>query len=170
MIQPITRDEIVNGLGQDYYCYMFGANLHEYKCDMWQRIFDEVGGIGFLARDENKIVGQMIFVPKKHARYIALPTSPNRKDIDSTMIIGCLYVLREYSGKGIASQMIHMLIDFCRNHGYRRIEACVHPGTPEQAGINTSFFPFRKFKFEMDESREGQEYKPETRICHLNLS
>ncbi|MBC8459558.1 MAG: hypothetical protein H8D67_16330 [Deltaproteobacteria bacterium] len=39
---------ILTGLGQDYYCYMFGTNHHEYKCDMWPTVFDEVGGIGYL--------------------------------------------------------------------------------------------------------------------------
>lgn len=95
MIQSITRDEVLNGLGQDYYCYMFGANHHEYKCDMWQCIFDEVGGIGYLARDAEKIVGQLIFIPKKYARRIALATSPENANIDGTMVINCLYVLRD---------------------------------------------------------------------------
>ncbi|MGB3478144.1 MAG: GNAT family N-acetyltransferase [bacterium] len=170
MIQLITRDEILNGLKQYYYCYMFGANLHEYKCDMWPTIFDEVGGIGFLARDGSKIVGQMIFIPKKHARHIALPTSPQNDNIDKTMVIGCLYVLKEYSGKGIASQMIEKLIDFCRNNGYQRIEACVYPSPPEQVGMNISFFPFRKFGFVLDKSQEGCEYNSESRICHLDLN
>ena len=170
MIRSITRNEILNGLGQYYYCCMFGINHREYKCDMWRSIFDEVGAIGFLARERNKIVGQMIFIPKKYARRIALPTSPQNDDIDNTMVIGCLYVLKEYSGKGIASNMIQMLIDFCQNHGYQKIEACVHTGTPEQSGYSISFFPFRKFGFVIDESREGWEYNLETRICSLNPS
>lgn len=169
MIRPITRDEILNGLGQDYYCYMFGANLHEYKCDMWMTIFDEVGGIGFLARDGHKIVGQMIFIPKKHARRIAIPTSPENEGIDTTMVIGCLYVLKEFGGRGIASAMIRMLLEFCRNRGYRRVEACVHPGTPEEAEMSTSFYPFRKFGFILDDSREGWEFRAETRMCYVDL-
>ena len=79
MIRSITRDEIRGGLGQDYYCYMFGSDHHEYKCDMWPAIFDEVGGIGYLARDGEKIIGQLIFVPKKYARRIALATCPENQ-------------------------------------------------------------------------------------------
>ena len=170
MIQAIARDEILNGLGQDYYCCMFGTNRRDYKCDMWRSIFDEAGGIGFLARDGDKIVGQMIFIPKKHARRIAIPTSPENRDIDGTMVIGCLYVAQEHGGKGIASEMIRMLIDFCRNHGYRRIEARVHPGSPQEAGMATSFYPFRKFGFVIDDSREGFEFPSNMRSCYLELS
>jgi len=170
MIQPITQNEILKGLGQYYYCCMFGTDLHEYKCNMWSSIYDEVGSIGFLVRDRKKIIGQMIFLPKRYARHIALPTSPQNDNIHKTMVIGCLYVLKEFSGKGLASRMIKKLIDFCKKSGYQRIEACVHPGTPEEAGIDTSFFPFRKFGFILDESREGWEYRPQTRICHLDLN
>ena len=170
MIQPVTRDEILNGLGQDYYCYMFGLNQHEYKCDMWLQVFDEVGAIGFLARDGAKIVGQMIFIAKKYARRIAIPRSSENADIDTTMVIGCLYVLKEYGNRGIASQMIRMLIEFCRDHGYLRIEACVHLGSPGEAGINTSYAPFRKFGFVMEDSREGWELRPDVRMCHVSLS
>lgn len=169
MIHPISRDEILEGLGQDYYCYMFGINSKAYRCNMWRDIFDEVGGIGFLARDEKKIVGQMIFVPKKHARKIALPTSAENKTLEKTMVIGCLYVLKEYGNRGIASQMIRGLIDFCRSRGYARIEACVDPRPPQEAGMNTSFYPFRKFGFALDDSREGWEFRPETRTCTLQL-
>ena len=169
MIQSITRDEILNGLGQVYYCCMFGVSCDKYKWNMWPTIYDEVGGIGYLVRDGGKIVGQMIYIPKKYARRIALPTSPQNTGIDGTMVISCLYVLREYGRKGIATQMIQMLIDFCKKHGYQRIEACVHPGSPEEAGIDTSFFPFRKFGFVLDDTREGFEYRPKTRICFLDI-
>ena len=169
MIQPITRNEILNGLGQDYYCYMFGLNEHSYKCDMWPSLFDEVGGIGFLARDGEEVVGQMIFIPKKHARRIAIPTSPDNERLEATMVISCLHVIKDYGGRGIASEMIPRLIASCRDRGYSRIEACVHPGTPEEAGINTSFYPFRKFGFTVDDSREGWEFRPEIRICSLEL-
>lgn len=169
MIQAITREEILNGLGQDYYCCMFGISKHTYRCDMWREIFDQVGGIGFLARDKEKVIGQMIFLPKKYARKIALPTSPNNKDIDTTMVIGCLYVLKEYSNQGIASEMISALINFCREHGYGRVEACIDPRPPQEVGINTSFYPFRKFGFVIDNSREGWEFKPQTEICCLSL-
>ncbi len=169
MIRSISRDEILKGLDQEYYCYMFGLENHQYKCSIWQEIYDEVGGIGFLARDNNKIIGQMIFIPKKYARKIALSTSPENKDIDKTMVIGCLYVLRDYGNKGIASEMIRKTIDFCLLHGYKRIEACVDPRCPSESGINTSFYPFRKFGFVIKDDRECWEYRPESKICILDL-
>jgi GNAT superfamily N-acetyltransferase len=167
MIRPITRDEILNGLGQDYYCYMFGANCHDYKCDMWPAIFDEVGGIGYLARDGEKITGQLIFVPKKYARRIALAACPENRNIPRTMVISCLYVLREYGGKGIASAMIARTLEFCREHGFTRVEAIVDHRPPQESGINTSFYPFRKFGFVRDGSREAWEFRPHSRMCYL---
>ncbi len=169
MIQPITLDEILEGLGQDYYCYMFGSNRHEYKCDIWPTIFKEVGGIGYLARDGEKIIGQLIFLPKKYARHIALPTSPDNRNLEGTIVISCLYVLREYGGRGIASAMIKEALNFCREHGFTRVEASVDPRPPQESGINTSFYPFRKFGFLLDDSREGWEFRPESRICYLDL-
>lgn len=169
MIQPIKREEILNGLGQDYYCYMFGANHHEYKCDMWPAVFDEVGGIGYLAREGNKIVGQLIFLPKKYARRIALATSPENRNIAGTMVISCLYVLCEYGGRGIASAMIAETLNFCRKHGFTRVEAIVDHRPPQESGINTSFYPFRKFGFILDGSREAWEFRPESRMCYVEL-
>ncbi len=169
MIQPITRDEILNGLGQDYYCYMFGTDHHEYKCDMWPTVFDEVGGIGYLAREEDKIVGQLIFLPKKYARRIALSTSPDNRNIAGTMVISCLYVLREYGGRGVASAMIAETLEFCRTHGFTRVEAAVDHRPPQESGINTSFYPFRKFGFLLDGSREAWEFRPESRMCYVEL-
>jgi len=142
MIQPITRDEILNGLGQDYYCYMFGASRHEYKCDIWPTLFDKVGGIGFLARDDAKIIGQLIFMPKVYARRIALPTSPDNGNIAGTLVISCLYVIREFAGKGIASAMIAETLSFCREHGFSRLEAVVDHRPPPESGFGTSLLSF----------------------------
>ena len=169
MIQPITRDEILNGLGQDYYCCMFGANCHEYKCDMWPTIFNEVCGIGYLARDGARITGQLIFVPKRYARRIALPTSPHNENIEGTLVINCLYVIRHYAGRGIASAMIAETLTFCRRHGFSRVEAVVDHRPPQECGFGTSFYPFRKFGFILDDSREGWEFWPHSRVCYLEL-
>jgi GNAT superfamily N-acetyltransferase len=148
---------------------MFGLNHHEYKCDMWPTIFDEVGGIGYLARDEKKIVAQLIFMPKIYARRIALAASPENRNIEGTMVISCLYVLRDYGGRGIASAMIVETLNFCRKHGFTRVEAIVDHRPPQESGINTSFYPFRKFGFVLDNSREGWEFRPESRVCYLEL-
>lgn len=171
MIQtrPITRQLIVEGTGELLPCYMFGIRKRGFQCSMWLEIFDEVGGIGFVPWEDDKPVGQMIFLPKKYARRIGLPNSQTNGDLEKTMVIGCLLVHREYQNKGIASAMIKELIGFCKDHGYTRIEAPVDQRPPDEAGINISFFPFRKFGFIVDESREGWEFRPETRICFCNL-
>jgi GNAT superfamily N-acetyltransferase len=169
VILPITREEVLEGLDQDYYCYMFGAKHHRYKCNMWPTVFDEVGGIGYLARDGKKIIGQLIFLPKKHARRIALATCTESRNIDRTMVISCLYVLREYGGKGIASRMIEKTLNFCREHGFTRVEAVVDDRPPQESGMNTSFYPFRKFGFVLDDCREAWEFRPESRMCYLEL-
>jgi GNAT superfamily N-acetyltransferase len=169
VIRPITGEEILQGLGQDYYCYMFGSNKREYKCSMWPTIFDEVGGIGYLAREDDRIVGQLIFLPKKYARRVALPTCPENGNLGGTMVISCLYVIREFGGRGIASQMIDEALKFCRKHGFTRIEAVVDCRPPEESGINTSYYPFRKFGFILDGSREAWEFRPESRMCYLEF-
>ena len=170
MISPISRNEILEGLNQEYHCCMFGINKRDYHCNMWKDIYDEVGGIGFLAREQNKIIGQMIYMPKRFARKIAISSSPNNDDIDKTMVLGCLYVLKDYGNKGIGSQMIRMLIDFCQNKSYTKVEAYVDTRPIEQLGpFDLSFYPFRKFGFIVDDTREGWEFCPNTRICSLNI-
>lgn len=163
------RHEIINGLGHPYFCSMFGITKRMYKCNMWLEIFDKVGGIGFLAYADKKPVAQMIFVPKNFARKICLPTRQCNVNLETTIVIGCLFTIQEYSNKGIASTMIRSLINFCKKHGYSAIESCVDPRPPDQAKINTSYFPFRKFGFIIDGTREGFEFRPETRMCYLKL-
>ena len=83
------------------------------------------------------------------------------------MVISCLYVLRDYCGRGIASKMISETLDFCQKHGFTRVEAVVDHRSPPEAAINTSFYPFRKFGFVLDESREAWEFRPDSRMCFL---
>lgn len=147
---------------------MFGVEKRGFQCNMWLEIFDEVGGIGFVPWKDDKPVGQMIFLPKKYARRIGFSTCQTNEDLKKTMVIGCLLVHTEHQNKGIASAMIKELIDFCKDHGYNRIEAPVDPRPPDEAGMSISFFPFRKFGFILDESREGWEFRPETRMCFCN--
>jgi len=85
------------------------------------------------------------------------------------MVIGCLCVIADYANRGIASGMIEGLIGFCRKHNYSRIEAPVDLRVPEEAGINISFYPFRKFGFLVDEESWGWEFRPETRMCYGSL-
>jgi|GEM_PF-2941429 GNAT superfamily N-acetyltransferase len=169
MIQAITRDEVLNGLGQDYHCCMFGSSRHAYQCTMWPRVFDEIGGIGYLARDDAKLIGQLIFLPKHYACRIGTPTAPQNGNLERTLVISCLYVMREYAGRGIASAMISATLEFCRTHGFSRVEAVVDRRPPPECEHGTSFFPFRKFGFVLDDSREGWECWAHSRICHLDM-
>lgn len=171
MIRPVTRQLILEGTGDWTPCYMFGVRerFKWFRCDMWLEIIDEVGGVGYVPYVDGKRVGQMFFLPKVYARRIGLPTCRTNHDLEKTMVIGCLMVFREYMNRGLASAMVRSLIGFCREHGYTRIEACVDPRSPEEAGIGTSFFPFRKFGFVVDETSFGWEFRPETRMCFCNL-
>jgi GNAT superfamily N-acetyltransferase len=167
MINAITEEEVLYGFEDGYWCCMSGVNNRKYTCGMWPAVFREVGGIGFLAREDGKVVGKLIFMPKKYARRIGLPSSPANERVDATLVIGCLYVLKDYAHRGIGSRMIEKTLAFCREHGFTRLEACVDPRPPHVSADNTSFYPFRKFGFVIDDSREGFELNPELRICFL---
>jgi len=171
MIEAITRIEVLNGISghEDYHCCMFGVDRRKYQCDMWIAAFDEVGGIGYLARNEGEIVGQLIFMPKIYARRIAISTSPDNTNVERTMVISCLYVGQDNGSRGIGSKMIGRTMDFCREHGYSRIEAIVDHRSPPESGINTSYYPFRKFGFLFDGLGEAWEYRPDSRMCYLEL-
>jgi len=189
MIRPITRQQILEGIeghpfaetewdpkwgipppGLLIPCNMFGISKRKYQSAMWAEVFDEVGGIGYLAYEDDKLVGQMIFMPKKYARRIGIPTSRTKENLESTIVIGCLVILREHWNKGIASAMIRELVGFSELQGFRRIEALVDLRPPDKAGGNTSFFPFRKYGFVVDETSHGWESRPETRMCFRQMA
>jgi GNAT superfamily N-acetyltransferase len=169
VINPITEEDVLYGFQEGYFCCMSGVKNRAYSSGMWPTIFREVGGIGFLAREDGKIVGQLIFIPKKYARRIGLPSSPADDRLDTTLVIGCFYVLRDYANRGIGSSMIAKTLAFCREYGFSRLEACVDPRPPHVSGINTSFYPFRKFGFTINDSREGCEFDSEMRMSFLEL-
>lgn len=156
MIRLITRKEVSKGLGKWSPCYMFGIQERKFKCNMWLKIFDEVGGIGFIPLENNNPVGQMIFLPKKYARRVGLSTCRTNKNIEKTMVISCLYVFGEYQNRGIASAMIKELISFCNKNGYKRIEA---------GGSK----PFKKLGFIVDKTSIGYEFDSKTKMCFYDI-
>ena len=170
MIQKITKDMILNGLGWPVPCCMFDITNRAYQCDMWSQIFDEIGSIGYLAYEDDKPAGQLIFLPKKYARRIGLSTCRTNERLDTTILVGCLLISSEYRNKGLASTMIRELISFCESAGYDRIEVGV---CDKPAGNNwveqISFLPFRKFGFVLDETTQAHEFKPEELMCYCNL-
>jgi predicted GNAT family acetyltransferase len=170
-IAHITLDEVRDGFQKGFYCCMSGVCKRQFQSDMWIKIHEEVGSIGLLARGEKGIVAQTIFLPKKHARWIGLPTGlGNPEEFATTMSISCLLVQGWCRNRGIASKMIAKTIDFCREHGFRQIEACVDPSPPADAfQWLPSFSPFKKFGFIVDDSRVAWEEWPQARTCHLDL-
>ena len=170
-ITHITLDEVKNGFQKGFYCCMSGVCKRQFQSNMWIRVHEEVGSIGLLARGDKGIVAQTIFLPKKHARWIGLPTGLGDPDeFSSTMSISCLLVHDWCRNKGIASKMIQETIGFSRKHGFKKLEAYVDPRSPEDAfQWLPSFSPFKKFGFVVDGSRVAWESWPESRMCHLDL-
>lgn len=174
IVKPIEREIILNGTGKYIPCFMFGINNRRIKCNMWLDIFDEVGAIGFIPWQDKKPIGQMFFMPKKYARKITIPFSNTKVNFDKTLVIGCLMICGDQIGsghwnKGAASALIQELIGFSRTKGYRRIEACVDLRPPQEAGWMTSFYPFKKFGFEIEPESFGWENKENMKMCALNL-
>lgn len=170
MIKSVTRDEILNGLGHHVACCMFDVNNRQFRCDMWPRIFDEVGSIGYLSYEGDKPTGQMIFLPKKYARRIGLTTCLTNERLDTTLLIGCLLIDRDHRNRGLASEMIKEVIGFCKARDFNRIEvgACNRPSGKEPFE-SISFLPFRKFGFVIDESAPANEFTQTERMCHLDF-
>ncbi len=170
MIKSITRDEILNGIGQQVACCMFDVNNRKYQCDMWPKIFDAIGSIGYLSYEEGKPTGQMIFLPKIYARKIGLTTCRTNERLDTTLLIGCLLINKDHRNRGLASEMIEEVISFAKASGFSRIEvgACNKPSGKELFE-SVSFLPFRKFGFVIDESAPANEFTQKDRMCYLDL-
>ena len=126
-IYSITENNILNGFKFFCHCCMFGINKNKNVCKMWIHLYKKVGGIGYLLKDKDNIIGQLIYLPKKYARKIALPTTATNNDLNTAMVIGCLYVLPDYRNNGYAGKMIKKLISFCNKNKFRYIEANVDP-------------------------------------------
>ena len=170
MIKSITRDEILNGIGHQIACCMFDVNSRQFQCNMWLQIFDEVGSIGYLSYERDKPSGQMIFLPKKYARKIGLTTCRTNERLDTTLLIGCLLINKDYRNRGLATEMISAVIDFCKLKRYNRIEvgACNMPSGKELFE-SISYLPFKKFGFVIDASAPANEFSQRDRMCYLNL-
>lgn len=170
MIKNITRDEILNGIGHQVACCMFDVINRKYQCNMWPKIFDEISSIGYLSYEDDKPTGQMIFLPKKYARKIGLTTCRTNERLDTTLLIGCLLISKDHRNKGLATEMIKEVINFCKSNSYNRIEvgACNMPSGKE-AFESISFLPFRKFGFVIDELTPANEFTQRDRMCYLVL-
>jgi GNAT superfamily N-acetyltransferase len=169
-IRHITRDEILHGFAEDYYCCMSGILHRRFQCDMWSVIFDRVGSIGLLARAEDKIVAQLIHIPKDVAQRIGMPRGVHGDDLALTMVISCVAVQPQLNNRGIATGMIGEAINFCREQGYKRIEAYVDPRPPQEAADwIPSFSAFSKFGFAIEGAAIAWESHPQSRICYLDL-
>jgi len=170
VIKRITKEIILNGVGNQVACCMFDVANRAYQCSMWPQILDEIGSIGYLAYEEDKLVGQLIFLPKKYARKIGLSTCQTNERLDTTILVACLFVHSEYRNSGLASAMISEAISFCESGGFNRIEvgACNRPSGKEWVE-HISFLPFKKFGFTIDEATRANEFRPEERMCYLNF-
>ena len=170
MIKEISRDIILNGLGQPVACCMFDTANRAFQSDMWPRIYDEVGSIGYLAYQEDELVGQLIFLPKKYARKIGLSTCKTNERLDTTLLIACLFIHSDQRNKGLASTMIKQVINFCKSNGLNRIEvgACTKPAGKEWVEP-ISFLPFKKYGFIIDKKARAHEFRAEDKMCYLNI-
>ena len=169
-IRHITKDEVLHGFAEDYYCCMSGILNRRFQCDMWSVIFDRVGSIGLLARAGDRIVGQLIYMPKDVARRIGMPRGVQADDLELTMVISCVAVQPEFKNRGIATGMIGEAITFCRQRGFHRIEAYVDPRPPQEAAEwIPSFSAFSRFGFAIEGPAIAWESHPESRICYLEL-
>ncbi len=170
MIERISRKQIAHGLEKPIPCCMFDVKNRAFKCSMWLDIYDEVGEIGFLAFEENNLIGQLIFLPKKYANKICIPTCKSSERFDTTIIIGCLLILKNYRNKNIATLMINHLIDFCNDNSYNRLEVGVSlKPSGNKSFENISFLPFKKFGFIIDQNSSGYEFNKEIKMSYCNL-
>ena len=149
---------------------MFDTANRAFQCDMWPQIYDEVGSIGYLAYEEDELVGQLIFLPKKYALRIGLSTCKTDERLDTTLLIACLFIHNDQRNKGLASILIDKVIDFCKSKGYDRIEvgACNKPAGKEWVEP-ISFLPFKKYGFIIDKKARAHEFRAEDKMCYLDL-
>jgi GNAT superfamily N-acetyltransferase len=142
---------------------------------MWETIYETVGSIGLLARStadadngQGEIVGQMIYMPKPYAQRICMPRGACLDNQETTMVVCCLKA--DIKNQGIASAMIREAIAFCRSRKFTRMEAFVDPRSPDEtARWVPSYYPYRKYGFQLEGTATAWEGKPDSRICYLTL-
>jgi len=170
-IRPITYDEIMNGFKDKWVpCNMFAVSKRAFKCNMWIDIYKETRNIGYITFEGDTAVGQLIFLPKKHARKIGLPFCKSLERIETTVVIGCLWIEKNHRNKSFASEMINELIQFCKDNNIKRIEVSVVDTKSGSSDFECiSYFPFKKFGFKIDSDNPGNEYNKEEFMAYCNL-
>lgn len=87
----------------------FGFSYHEeydYDLNDPQKYYIDQGGIFYLLKENGKIIGTVAII--------------NRKNHNAEL--KRMYVDKEYQGKGLGTLLLEKAVEFCKQHGFTKIE------------------------------------------------
>jgi GNAT superfamily N-acetyltransferase len=91
-----------------------------------RRFFGDVrrqyGNCVFVAWDDDRIVGFLMFFPRSVAIKIGLRPMPPEGPDDRTLVLMCMQVAHGYRGKGVGTALVQSVMNWAREHGWKRIE------------------------------------------------
>jgi GNAT superfamily N-acetyltransferase len=99
-----------------------GERTRAIRRRFFREVRDHYGNCVFLAWDEGKVVGFLMFFPKPVALKLGIYTLPTRKLEDETLVYACMQFAPAYRGQGLGTRLVEALIAWAAEHGWRRIE------------------------------------------------
>ena len=100
----------------------YGDRTRAIRRRFFRQVRDRYGNCVFLAWDEGKVVGFLMFFPKPVARKLGIYALPAHELEDETLVYACMQFAPAYRGRGLGTRLVEALIAWAGEHGWRRIE------------------------------------------------
>jgi GNAT superfamily N-acetyltransferase len=100
----------------------YAARARGVRRRFFSQVRERYGNCVFMAWDEGKMVGFLMFFPKPVARKLGISTLPAGPLDDQTLVYACMQFVPEYRGQGLGTRLVDALIAWAKAHGWRQIE------------------------------------------------
>jgi GNAT superfamily N-acetyltransferase len=100
----------------------YGERTRAIRRRFFRQVRDCYGNCTFLAWDEGKVVGFLIFLPKPVARKLGIYTLTTREMEGETLVYTCMQFAPAYREQGLGTRLVEALIAWAGEHGWQHIE------------------------------------------------